>query len=508
MTDYYSHSSGALIQLIKQLSSGGEGTIWLTQNPDQVVKLYTYPTPQRIAKLKLMLANAPEDPKLAWDHLSVAWPQDLVTDATGAVVGFSMQRIQNSVTLTRVYHPRHRQRELPGFNWYYLHVTALNVCKVVELLHLKGYVIGDINSKNILVNNRAKIAIIDTDSFQVSDPITATIYHCPVGLPEYKPPELHGYDLAQMVQTPAHDYFSLAILIYQLLFGQHPFQGRWLAEGDPPDPMTFLQQGLWPYQPQSCVALTPGAIPLHVVHPDLQHLLLTSFNEGHRDPDQRVSPSVWAEALQVAIQDLKVCEHSTNHYFSHVYGTCYWCERTQQGGRDPFLLPLKPTRKRLTATSGTLMIPLSETQENSTHHELARLGRASAIEDLLNKYLNPKSVQVSAERRDAALALTLFHSSDDPIPFCKHVRSYLERLHPKGIELVVIYSQFKDERPILQEQVSLNSQLPFYPIFQLIPTFLLPFVALCSLMVLTSAFGSVLGVIVFAFFLLMLHKES
>src|ERR1051326_5722305 len=58
---------------------------------------------------------------------------------------------------------------------------------------------------------------------------------CEVGVETFTPPELQGTDFTQIIRTPNHDSFGLAIMIFLMLFmGRHPFAGRYLAQGDMP----------------------------------------------------------------------------------------------------------------------------------------------------------------------------------------------------------------------------------------------------------------------------------
>ncbi len=148
-------SNNQPVALTKQIADSGEGQVWETNLSGYLAKIYHDPTTTRIAKLKVMLANPPADPMLSHNHISIAWPSDLLQDSTGRYLGFLMPAIADSKQLSSVYNPRRRKRVAAGFNWYYLHVTALNTAWIVKEIHAKGYVLGDIKTENILVNNRA-----------------------------------------------------------------------------------------------------------------------------------------------------------------------------------------------------------------------------------------------------------------------------------------------------------------------------------------------------------------
>ncbi|MBW4518538.1 MAG: hypothetical protein KME16_02230 [Scytolyngbya sp. HA4215-MV1] len=328
--------TGQSIFLTQQIAKSGEGEVWRTNMTGFLAKVYYSPDERRMGKLAVMVANPPTDPNAGIHHISFAWPRSLLQDTDGRMVGFLMPTIAHSVQLLDVYNPQRRQKVLPGFNWLYLHTTALNIASIVWAIHLAGYVLGDIKPENILVNNRALPAVIDTDSFQVRHPQTGEVYRCPVGSEGFTPVELLGQDLAAIEQTEVHDRFRLGVIIYLLLFGDHPFKGKWIGEGDSPLPIDLLRQGFWPYAPDSLIQPGPVTMPLEIVHPALQQCFLRCFNEGHTQPMQRPTPEDWVNALKAARASLQACPKVKSHWYSQSYGKCYWCERQATLGVDIF----------------------------------------------------------------------------------------------------------------------------------------------------------------------------
>src|SRR5712691_4689158 len=106
-----------------------------------------------------------------------------------------------------------------------------------------GRVEANFRSRNIRLScsvldastDTALVTLVDTDSFQVCEPHNGVVYRCPVGKPEFTPPELQGCPFAQVDRAPEHDLFGLAVLLFQLLMeGTHPFAGVYQGHGDPP----------------------------------------------------------------------------------------------------------------------------------------------------------------------------------------------------------------------------------------------------------------------------------
>jgi DNA-binding helix-hairpin-helix protein with protein kinase domain len=101
----------------------------LAGDPTRVAKIYHRANTERVAKLAVMLRNPPSDPTAAQGHISICWPQRLVCDDSGAIVGFVMSRVDaaKSIPVFRMYNPVDRMRCAPGFSWRYLIRTAANI---------------------------------------------------------------------------------------------------------------------------------------------------------------------------------------------------------------------------------------------------------------------------------------------------------------------------------------------------------------------------------------------
>jgi DNA-binding helix-hairpin-helix protein with protein kinase domain len=373
--------TGQPVRLVKQIAKSGEGTVWQTDRCDYVAKIYFEPSPDRVKKLEIMVQNPPPDPNAYKNHISFAWATSLLTELNGKTVGFLMPAINNSVELIDIYSPIRRKKLGLHINWRFLHVTAFNLASIVATIHDRGYVVGDIKPQNILVNNQSLPSIIDTDSFQVQDPVTQKVYPCLVGTPEFTPPELIGKDLTTVTQTEAHDRFRLAVIIYYLLFGSHPFQGKWKGRGESPDTAALIQRGLWLYSQEQLLQPVARNIPIEIIHPELQRLFRQCFNEGHLNPNTRPSAENWFQALKVAFQELQTCQQVENHHYSHLSGKCYWCERSLNLGVDVFARSVLPNPQRTSnnsrqtvhpSVSLQVTTPVAYTLTNSPHAQISR----------------------------------------------------------------------------------------------------------------------------------------
>ena len=324
------------ITLTQELANSGEAKVWHTNFNGYLAKIYHNPHNERVDKLQLMVRNRPSDPNANLNHISFAWPYSILEDKQGKVVGFLMPEVVGSETLLKLCTPIMRRKYKLETNWYFLHVVARNIAAIIQAIHLKGYVLGDIKLENILVNNRALPTIIDTDSFQVSDPYSGKIYRCLVGSEGFTPAELIGVNIADVDQTEVHDRFRLGVVIYYLLFGGPPFRGLWQGGGDSLEQSELIRRGLWPFSGDKLLVPSNTTIPLNILHPDLHALFLRCFNEGHKFPHRRPTAKEWCDTLEAARKEVIRCGKVDNHYYSRRYGKCYWCERFSDLNLDIF----------------------------------------------------------------------------------------------------------------------------------------------------------------------------
>ncbi len=206
----------------KPLGVGGEGRVHAVEGqPALVAKVYHQrPGAQRARKLTVMADLG--TPQL---RAVSAWPQGVLLDA-GRVAGVLLPRMD--LARARPIHdltgPASRLRVFPDADYRFLVRAARNLAAAVATIHAHGQVVGDLNPSNVFVTHHATVTLIDTDSFQVV--AGGERFPCPVGTPEFTPPELQGADLSITPRTPDHDAFGLATFVFQLLFlGQYPWAG-------------------------------------------------------------------------------------------------------------------------------------------------------------------------------------------------------------------------------------------------------------------------------------------
>ncbi len=326
----YFDAAGKRIDLGSELGRGGEGIVYNLYYSDNVAKIFnTQPDASRVAKLKQMVAMYNET-----IATYAAWPKSLIFDENGEMCGFEMKRLVGYVPLHMLFSPMDRKRLFPERGYNYLVHVARNLAIAFHKLHENGLVVGDVNEGNILINNNGFVAFIDCDSFQIKDDVS--VYYCEVGVPRYTPPELLLLgSFENVLRTPNTDNFSMAILIFQLLFlGRHPFAGRNKTRRDI-DEETAIREKEFAYSTTNLKKkLSPPNDSVNIEW--LNKEIVDCFHRAF-EGDDRPSASDWAKALEGQIANLITCEASKSHTYPESAGTCPWCQFRRSKGIRFFL---------------------------------------------------------------------------------------------------------------------------------------------------------------------------
>src|SRR5215813_592679 len=312
-------SKSEIVRLERRIGVGAEGEVYEIQDrSDLVAKIYHEPPPPEKAE-KLVALSRLGNERLF--NLS-AWPVDVLRDAPGgAVVGFVMKRISGAEEVHALHSPKSRLQKFPEASWGFLIYVAANVARAVAAIHEHGYVIGDLNPKNIVVTRKATVYLLDVDSFQVL--ADGKTYRCDGGFPEYTPPELQGVAFRKVDRAQEHDYFGLAVVIFQLLFmGRHPYSGNYQGVGEMPLE-SAIREFRFAYGADAEVRKMrqpPGTLALDSMPSWLEGLFRRAFLTTDRP-----RPREWIEPLDLLAKALKKCVLHSGHFYYRELRDCPWC---------------------------------------------------------------------------------------------------------------------------------------------------------------------------------------
>lgn len=333
MTNTFFNSKGNPINLGRELGKGGEGVVYeVLENNSWVAKLYDIkhqPDALKQAKLRFMVTVADEE-LLAY----AAWPQETLRKSTnGPIVGFLMPKISGREPVHMLYSPAHRKQKYPSAAWDFLLFVARNTAAAFEVIHQRGHVLGDVNQGNVLVSADSKVALIDTDSFQVK--VHDNEHLCKVGVAHFTPPELQGdKPFTEITRSTNHDNFGLALLIFHLLFGgRHPYSGVPLRN----DVGEALEQDIKAFRyayaadkQNRGLAPPPKSIPIAIIPDSMQNMFTRAFTENGAKHG-RPTAQHWVTALDQLRGQLKRCANSRMHIYSNHLDKCPWCELDAEG---------------------------------------------------------------------------------------------------------------------------------------------------------------------------------
>lgn len=208
-------------QLGNEYDKGGEGTVFGIKGHDtDCIKIYNFESWKysTFEKLREMINE-----KDLREAKNICWPKEFVRYKQ-CDVGFTMMKIgKGAKTLSKLL------EDINGENpWRWerqqLAILCRNIAEAFKKLHSRGVLMGDINLKNIMVDENQKVYFIDTDSYQFKN------YYCKVSTPEFNSPRIIELQRSASVgyggikRTLEDEYFAEAILFFKILtIDDYPF---------------------------------------------------------------------------------------------------------------------------------------------------------------------------------------------------------------------------------------------------------------------------------------------
>jgi DNA-binding helix-hairpin-helix protein with protein kinase domain len=332
------------VHLGSRVGGGGEGDVYrVAARGGLAAKVFHAKnrTPERMAKLQQMIREPPITGGSGRVAHEVAWPVGILyADAARTTpVGYLMPLVAGAVPAAILYDVTDRRRYAPGFTWAHLILTVRNLATVLDHVHSRGYVVGDLNECNTLVHRTATVSLIDCDSYQVR--VGGRCLPCPVGKAEYTAPESQGRSFKTHERRVSDDLFALGVLAYQLLMlGHHPFSGVAIRAPDCPDTASRISRNWFSevnIRADSRVMRSPTCPPFRILPPVIQELFIACFVAGARQPDLRPSATQWARVISRVLGGaLARCSRNPLHRYGPHLARCPWCDWMTSVGADPF----------------------------------------------------------------------------------------------------------------------------------------------------------------------------
>lgn len=188
--------------------SGGEGICYRTYN-GLFCKLYfkKHITYVNFKKLQAMVDMGCSIPY-------IAWPLDILY-YRNQFVGYVMEELPDTRSVDEL-----RDDGFSGFRLLDRFVIVRNFLKIIEYIHGRDILVGDMKLDNILVKDNCDVHLIDAGSFQVED------YACNVCHKEYTERVYTGDELKRILRSVREEYFPINKIIFEILMMKNPFYSK------------------------------------------------------------------------------------------------------------------------------------------------------------------------------------------------------------------------------------------------------------------------------------------
>ncbi len=200
--DVYQQGKKVRLTQAEFKAQGGEGAVYV--RGDTAYKIYADPA-KMIPLAKIRELSALDGP-------DIVRPQDVLLDAGRTPIGYTMQSVPGGLALCRTFPKAFRERA--GLTPDKAAHLVKKLQEGVAFVHARGILIVDLNEMNFLVDPQFQhVYFIDVDSYQT--------------------PRFGATALMDSVRDrhaecwdEGTDWFSFAVVSFQMFVGIHPYKGR------------------------------------------------------------------------------------------------------------------------------------------------------------------------------------------------------------------------------------------------------------------------------------------
>jgi len=283
------------------IASGTQGEVYRAQVGRDIVALKWY-LPSYISQDNSIRTRLEQAIKQGSPSDRFLWPTELVSGVSSNSFGYLMPFRESR------FHSLEELRlgSLPT-SFYALATAGFELARHYFLLHIKGFCYRDVSDRNVSFDpTTGEIRIGDNDNVDINGN-KGTIN----GTPEFMAPEIVREVASPTAKT---DVFSLSVLLFHILFKNHPLKGRkvynihifdWPAHrhifGEHPvfifDPANRANEPVSSYEDEyrECGA---NAMKYWPIYPQfIRDLFTRTFTQGILDPRARVSELEWQDAM-------------------------------------------------------------------------------------------------------------------------------------------------------------------------------------------------------------------
>ena len=292
------------------LGSGGQGVVYKVnyQGKEWACKWYTVDLIQDNINFK---NNLQRNTRIESPDRCFVWPQHFVESQDGGF-GYLMEIIpDNFVKFTNIYlgkrrvkNPRTGKKETVDVRFKNIETqltAAINIVNAFRTFHRKGMAYYDINDGGFFIDpDTGDVRICDCDNAKAAGDGTNPLVY---GKPGYMAPEIVANQVLPDMRT---DFHSVAVILFQMFVGGHPFDGRklngvmWTDDAMKKlygtDPVFIFNPNDESNRPVAGVHSNPiNMWPL--IPKKMKDKFVRTFVDGIKNPSRRTTDNGWIEAL-------------------------------------------------------------------------------------------------------------------------------------------------------------------------------------------------------------------
>ena len=185
------------------VAQGGQASIYTKGG--MAYKIYTDPK-QALPIGKIKALSVLTEP-------NIVKPQNILVDNAGTVIGYTTTFVKDAYPMSQLFPKAFRERE--GLTHKHVQELVKKFRDGISHIHSKSILVVDMNESNLLVGKSFRdLFFIDTDSYQTAG------YLCPVLMESVR-----DWTIKNHQWTELSDWFSFAVVSFQMFVGVHPFRG-------------------------------------------------------------------------------------------------------------------------------------------------------------------------------------------------------------------------------------------------------------------------------------------
>ncbi|MBR4569647.1 MAG: protein kinase [Candidatus Riflebacteria bacterium] len=297
------------------LGEGGQGIVYKV-NYDGVSKALKWYFTSKLNNPDEFKENLERNIKKGKPSNSFLWPQDIVTDSEGGF-GYIMDLRPNSYNELSEYLVKKARFKS---NKAIIN-AALDICSAFRALHLKGLSYQDLNDGNFFINEETgRVLICDNDNV-VPDGDNKTGIQ---GKCRYMAPEVV---LCKTLPNTQSDKFSLAIVLFMLLFRGHPLEGKKTlvpCVTEKHERLFYGENPIFVYDPNNesnrpALGVHNNIIITWKYYPEsLKNMFIKAFSqESMKNPNNRIREREWADIFIKLRDGIVNCPYCNDEFFSN-----------------------------------------------------------------------------------------------------------------------------------------------------------------------------------------------